>query len=391
MRTLIASLILAAASPAFGQFQTYQGRLDDAGSPASGIYDFRVEHFAVPSGGTSVGLTNEFVDVPVQNGLFSLIYDAAPGTFDGSQRWLQISVRPGASTGAFTPLPRQRVTATPYAIRSLNERWTPTFDNRLLLDAGINNVLINATTPPISDAALTARGTGSFAGMYVDVSDATANSYFGWATGGVSRAEARYRGSDNSFVLITGSGTRVSITSDGRVGVGTTPTTALQRLQVGGATLATDYDYAAPQIRTLTLHPSAFVANGGTAAANIRYLNDRVYFAAAGTFTVIAPVSLPEGATITAVDAIIVDNSAGDFTISLSRNQFSLIGGTTIATLTSTGATGGIQTLSTSVITTPVVTNTTASYCLFATSTNWDVNLNYLKGVRITYTVTSPD
>lgn len=314
-----------------------------------------------------------------------------PAPFDGSARWIQISVRPGTSTGAFTPLSRQRVTATPYAIRSLNERWTPTFDNRLLLDPGINNVLINATTPPIPDAALTARGTGTFAGIYADVASATGSSYFGWATGGTSRAEAQLRGSDSTLLIAIDGGTRVSVTSDGRVGIGITPTTALQRLQVAGSTLAADYDYSTPQTRTLTLHPAAFVATSGTAGDNIRYLNDRVFMTATGSLSLIAPVSLPDGATITQVEAIVMDNNAGDFTITLSRNLFSAIGGTFIATLTSSGASSAIQTLNTTAITVPTVNNTTASYCVFATSTNWEVNLNYLKGVRITYTVSSPD
>ncbi len=105
-------LSAAAQSTAF----TYQGRLDDAGSPASGIYDLRFTIYDLSSGGSAVAgaLTNSAVGIT--NGLFTVSLDFGAGVFTGSQRWLEIAVRhPGG--GSFTGLgPRQPVTPTPYAL-----------------------------------------------------------------------------------------------------------------------------------------------------------------------------------------------------------------------------------------------------------------------------------
>jgi len=59
--------------------------------------------------------------VGVTNGLFTVTLDYGANVFDGSDRWMEIAVRPGASSGAFTNVvPRQKITATPYAIRAAN-------------------------------------------------------------------------------------------------------------------------------------------------------------------------------------------------------------------------------------------------------------------------------
>ena len=43
-------------------------------------------------------------DVWVSNGLFTLTLDFGAGVFDGSERWLEIAVRPGTSAGGYTAL-----------------------------------------------------------------------------------------------------------------------------------------------------------------------------------------------------------------------------------------------------------------------------------------------
>jgi len=63
-----------------------------------------------------VGADQFVEDVSVQNGLFTTAIDFGP-VWDGSDRYLEIAVRPGASTGGYQELaPRVRVTPTPYAI-----------------------------------------------------------------------------------------------------------------------------------------------------------------------------------------------------------------------------------------------------------------------------------
>lgn len=121
---------LDAVSTAF----TYQGNLTDGAGPADGAYDFEFGLYDAVSVGSQVGSTVTKADKTVTDGLFSVELDFG-SVFDGTALWLQINVRPGASTGTYTALdPRQPLTATPYALYALNvathdhqgESWTGT-------------------------------------------------------------------------------------------------------------------------------------------------------------------------------------------------------------------------------------------------------------------------
>ena len=122
------SLVLAAgAVPAqtpLGMSFTYQGRLSDVAGPANGPYDFELRLFAAASGGVAVGPTVAKDDVPVTEGLFTVGLDFGPAAFAGQARWLEIAVRPGASTGSYATLaPRQELTASPNALWSVAAPW----------------------------------------------------------------------------------------------------------------------------------------------------------------------------------------------------------------------------------------------------------------------------
>jgi hypothetical protein len=97
---------------------TYQGRLNNGGSPANGLYDFRFRLDADPEGDTVLG-TALINALGVTNGLFSTTIDFGAGRFNGSSCWLEVDVRtnnPG-NTLPYTPLfPFQAVTPTPYAV-----------------------------------------------------------------------------------------------------------------------------------------------------------------------------------------------------------------------------------------------------------------------------------
>jgi hypothetical protein len=103
---------------------TYQGHLVENGTPATGPYDLEIKLFDAPAGGTQVFTTLLYEDVAVGNGLFTVALDFGPSTFAGSARWLEIGVRPGASTGAFTTLSaRQELTPSPHAIFGATAPW----------------------------------------------------------------------------------------------------------------------------------------------------------------------------------------------------------------------------------------------------------------------------
>lgn len=96
---------------------TYQGRLQNNGTPANGVYDLRFELFDSESAGTSLALLSR-PSVSVSNGLFSAGLDYGATPFSGAARWLEVSVSPQGA-GTYTTLtPRHRLTATPYAIRA---------------------------------------------------------------------------------------------------------------------------------------------------------------------------------------------------------------------------------------------------------------------------------
>jgi hypothetical protein len=100
---------------------TYQGRLNDTNGPANGVYDLRVILWSLPSGGVLPIGTQIVDDVGVTNGLFTALLDFGANAFNGNDRWLELTVRPGASEAAYTVLaPRQQLTPTAYAIRALN-------------------------------------------------------------------------------------------------------------------------------------------------------------------------------------------------------------------------------------------------------------------------------
>lgn len=120
MKTKLAILCLLSAglSPlgiAQGTAFTYQGRLDDGAAPANGLYDLTYTLFTVSSGAGQVGSTLLGNATSVSNGLFTVTLDFG-ANFPGADRWLEIAVRTNGG-GAFTTLiPRQPLTATPYAV-----------------------------------------------------------------------------------------------------------------------------------------------------------------------------------------------------------------------------------------------------------------------------------
>jgi len=94
---------------------TYQGRLDEGGSPANGIFDFRFMLFYDPDRTTQAGsafLTNA---IPVTNGLFTTTIDFGQGVFTGSNCWLEVDVRRNGEDSYTELSPLQNLTPTPYA------------------------------------------------------------------------------------------------------------------------------------------------------------------------------------------------------------------------------------------------------------------------------------
>ncbi|MFQ5666133.1 MAG: hypothetical protein ACE5I7_06830, partial [Candidatus Binatia bacterium] len=98
---------------------TYQGDLQESGSPADGTCDFEFRLFDALTNGTQIGSTQQDNNQSVTDGLFTVQLDFGGTAFDGADRWLQIAVRCPVGSGGFTTLsPRQKLTATPYALHA---------------------------------------------------------------------------------------------------------------------------------------------------------------------------------------------------------------------------------------------------------------------------------
>jgi hypothetical protein len=122
---IVALALLLGAQAAFAQGSvfTYQGKLTNAGNPASGTYEMQFKLFDTADVGTGAqqGDTVELPTVQVSAGIFTVPLDFTAAVFDGSPRYLEISVRPAGKADPYTVLaPRQPLTSTPYAVRSMN-------------------------------------------------------------------------------------------------------------------------------------------------------------------------------------------------------------------------------------------------------------------------------
>jgi hypothetical protein len=119
-RAAVAMLVLAAAlgtsGPAAGAGTTltFQGRLTDASGVLDGAFDLRLILYDAEFGGSQVGSILFRDDVPVSKGLFTVALDFG-AVFDGNARFLEVAVRPGSSTGAYSTL-GVRKELTPAAI-----------------------------------------------------------------------------------------------------------------------------------------------------------------------------------------------------------------------------------------------------------------------------------
>ena len=103
---------------------TFQGRLTDAGAPANGVYDLNFYLYDALAGGAQVGPVQTLGDVAVTAGLFTVTLNFGD-VFHGSQYFLEIQVRPGASAGVYTILsPREAISAVPNASFALESAST---------------------------------------------------------------------------------------------------------------------------------------------------------------------------------------------------------------------------------------------------------------------------
>lgn len=120
MKRLFAfTLLLSLALPALSSTTfTYQGQLLQNGQPYTGTATLVFELFDAETGGNEIGELNGRSDWPIENGLFQVELGFGPNTFDGSPRYLQVTVVVGANS--YTLQPRQPIRSAPMALYALS-------------------------------------------------------------------------------------------------------------------------------------------------------------------------------------------------------------------------------------------------------------------------------
>lgn len=110
--------------------------------------------FDALTAGNAVGSVVDVNDLSVSNVLFTATIDPDANVFSGPPRWLNIGVRPGVITGAYTDVaPRQALTASPYAIKALSATTATT--------AGSATTASSVASDSITAASLAAGAVGS--------------------------------------------------------------------------------------------------------------------------------------------------------------------------------------------------------------------------------------
>ena len=225
-RTMSVAALLAAstAMPALAQIGTaitYQGRLELAGAVVNSTVDLQFRLFTSPTGSTQVGTTQNFSNMPLTDGLFTVPLDFGAGAFNGEARHLEIAVRAPAGTGNFVILtPRQSLTAAPYALKvpgvdghSLDAAdGSPT--DALFVNSG-GDVGIGTTSP------LGRLDVRSGNNSYVRVDNVNGDLHMNGGTDKVAGVYNDSAGVDARMDFIVNGGAHMVVNGGGGVGVGT--------------------------------------------------------------------------------------------------------------------------------------------------------------------------
>ena len=120
LTALIAAAKFVGGTP-LDQTFTYQGQLRNAGQLVNGPVDLKISMWDADTGGSQVGSTNTFNAMQLNDGRFACGLNFGNSAFDGSNRWIQVEFRNPAGSGQYQALsPRDKITATPYALYALN-------------------------------------------------------------------------------------------------------------------------------------------------------------------------------------------------------------------------------------------------------------------------------
>src|SRR2546425_1880162 len=210
---------------------SYQGRLTDGGTPANGNYDLQFALWDSSSGGSQIGATQNFSNISVNSGVFSVTLDFGSNAFPGANRFLEASARLSGA-GAFVLLtPRQQITSTPYAVRSANATLADTSTNASQLGGVGAGQYVQTSDSRLTDSRSPTVGSSNY---IQNTSSPQASANFningdgtagGTLSGNIVNATTRYKINGNDVFSTTGGGPFVNSNTFAGVGAGmsTTP------------------------------------------------------------------------------------------------------------------------------------------------------------------------
>ena len=164
---------------------TYQGQLQNNGSPASGTYNLTFTLFNTNTSGVAIAgpVTNTAVNVT--NGLFTTTVNFG-NAFAGASNWLEIGVSTNGANAFITLLPRQQVTPTPYAITAENVVGLTVQENTNGSPNVIGGSSVNYVSNSVYGATIAGGGTANYSNSvtadFGTVGGGGANTASGWAS-----------------------------------------------------------------------------------------------------------------------------------------------------------------------------------------------------------------
>ncbi len=346
---------------------TYQGSLRDGGAPATGDYDLRFRLYDASVGGAQTGPQLEFASTAIQGGLFTLQLDFGD-VFDETPLFLEIDVRQGADP--YTTLAsRQPVTPAPvaqYALsgsisgitggaievvgqdvfmpssltigldglfgRDLEVGLDATFGGNLIagLDATIGGNLIAGGNADIAEQLSVGGDVFLFQGLElpnasasITVGDPNEHNLFIDGFGVAARD-----GADHATISLNFQG--------GNVFLGSSSALVYARgdLRVDGELITP------PRTKSRIYSPFSFTDRGGGLSIGLVSNRPNISWLSCCSRATM-PIDLPDGATITAVSAIVQDSSAtANITIELHRKLFGSAARVIEASATTSGTPG---------------------------------------------------
>jgi hypothetical protein len=395
MRIGTLGLVLAAGMAQAEPF-VFQGSLNDDGAPADGMYDFQFVLYDAEVAGNQIGPFNILDDIEVSNGSFTAELDFGAGAFDGSERWVAIVVRDGDSTGAYVPLnPRAKIGSAPQAGFASKAGVAETVEDSFWtqapgilffgVDEGDDQVFINRNRDiEDSDIFVVHSSMNGMGGMTMSTW-ANGMPYYGYATGGFSRAKTYYDPVTDAWVVSKGGQDIIEIDENDDVIITNNLIVngTITSMSSGGGTLVGYKTYTPDTIFLSFSFDRLFNSFAGAVQAqgnNQQYLR--------------MDVDLPHGAVVTNINVEYVDRTnATDLRLELwTRDRITLDFSSEVLATSSGFDSNMVQVFD--IVPDPplVIDNTMCTYTLRGFSTSsWPVIGNLgIRSVMIEYELTIP-